>query len=183
MISQEINDFRRKLTEDAENREIRRSFHENYEWLESYWQQKFNGNNGEQQFCNMHHEFYWQIEDIKIVAKEFAVIKPVGNSNNNNEPTEHTLRATYFLKYHAQLFLENELPTNQEQIEKANNWNDNAFKAIFDIGKQIRNNLFHGRKMDLEEEQYRRDKLLITLATKFTSVLLDNLTQAENGIN
>jgi len=183
MISQEINDFRRKLTEDVQNREIRRSFHENYEWLESYWQQKFNGNNGEQQFCNLHHEFYWQIESIKIVAKEFAKIKPVGNSKNNNQPTEHILRATFFLKYKAQLFTENEFPTNHNQEEKANNWKNSAFKALFDICTQIRNNLFHGRKMDLEAKQYQRDKQLITLASRFTSILLDNLNQAENGIN
>lgn len=36
MVSYEIRGFIERLNQDIENKEIRRRFHENYEWLESY---------------------------------------------------------------------------------------------------------------------------------------------------
>lgn len=69
MISYEIRDFIERLNVDIDNKEIRRRFHKNYEWLESYWKRKFAGNNVNQQFCNNHAGFYRQIDDIKNIAK------------------------------------------------------------------------------------------------------------------
>lgn len=36
-----INDFRKKIIRDKDNRKFRWDFQENYEWLDSYWDGKF----------------------------------------------------------------------------------------------------------------------------------------------
>jgi len=182
MVSYEIRDFIDRLNLDLENKEIRRRFHENYEWLESYWKIKFGGNNGDQLFCNNHGEFYWQINEIKNIAKELTKIRPVGASNNNFEPTPNILRATFFLKYRSELIEDGEIEDNHEEIAHADNWNATSFKALFSIIKQIRDNLFHGRKIDLDELQYERNRVLVQIGANLTDVLLLNLIEAEENL-
>ena len=182
MVSYEIRDFIDRLNVDLDNKEIRRRFHENYEWLESYWKRKFVGNNGNQQFCNNHGEFYWQIDDIKNIAKELMKLRPVGASNNNFEPTPNILRATYFLKYRSSLFEDGEIESNENEIEQADYWTSDSFNALFAIIKQIRDNLFHGRKIDLDINQYERNKDLVQICAKLTDLLLENLIEAEANL-
>jgi hypothetical protein len=182
MVSYEISNFIDRLNVDIENKEVRRRFHENYEWLESYWKRKFGGNNGNQLFCNNHGEFYWQIDDIKNTAKQLTAIRPVGSSNNNFQPTVSTYRATYFLKYNSDLYLEGENEEIQDETAHANNWNSTSFHALFAIMKQIRDNLFHGRKIDLDEVQYQRNKELVEIGADLTDLLLLNLNEAEANI-
>ncbi|WP_052591925.1 hypothetical protein [Aureispira sp. CCB-QB1] len=178
MISENIIEFRSKLYKDLEALEYRRILHENYEWLESYWQQQFRGNNGIQQFCDAHGNFYWEIDCVIDIAKEFSILRPVGNSNQGFNPSENILRATYCLKYNSNLFDEIEVIKDEQEI--ANLWQGTPFKAVFEIVKQIRNNLFHGQKMELEDGQFNRNKLLVKHAVNFTSCLLDNLIEAEH---
>jgi len=182
MLSYEIRDFIERLNVDLENKEFRRRFHENYEWLESYWKRKFAGNNGNQQFCNNHGEFYWQIDDIKILGKALVKLRPVGASNNNFEPNLNILRATYFLKYRSDLFEDGEVENNQNEIIHADNWVSDSFSALFSIIKQIRDNLFHGRKIDLGELQYERNKILVQIGANLTDKLLENLIEAETNL-
>ena len=181
MISEEIQLFRDKLLKDTENRDIRRKFHENYEWLESYWNQKFKGKNGEQLFCNNHDNYYWQFKEIKDIAKKFALKRPVGDPNNLFNPNENIKRATYYLKYNSELFKEREFDFVKEEKNTADNWDRSSFTSVFEIVKQIRNNLFHGRKIGLEPEPYDRNKELIKIAFEFTDVLLNKLVGAEKG--
>ena len=181
MVSYEIRGFIERLNIDLENKEVRRRFHENYEWLESYWKRKFGGNNGDQLFCNNHGGFYWQINEIKNIAKVLTKIRPVGASNNNFQPTLNILRATYFLKYKSELFEDGEVEDIQEEILHSDNWNATNFKALFSIVKQIRDNLFHGRKIDLGELQYERNRSLVQIGADLTDILLINLIEAEEN--
>lgn len=183
MIAEEIHYFIERLNQDPENKDVRRRFHENYEWLESYWKVKFNSNNGDQLFCNYHGEFYWSIDEVKSLARNFCQIRPVGSSNNNFQTTTHISRATYFLKYKSELFNNGEEhDATEEGISYADNWNSTSFHAIFSIIKQIRDNLFHGRKIDLDEEQYERNKILVGMGADFTDILLLNLREAESNL-
>lgn len=182
MLGEEIRQFREKLKTDPENQEIRRRFHENYEWLESYWQRKFHGNNGDQIFCNKHGDYYWQKDEIKELAKRLAEIKPVGSSKNNFNPVENILRATFYLKYHTEIFDDGDIEKDEEEMKSGSLWNRNAFDAVFEVIKQIRNNLFHGRKIDLDSEQYERNKELVTIASDFTETLLNYLLEAESEL-
>lgn len=181
MVSNEILDFINRLNVDIENKELRRRFHENYEWLESYWKRKFRGNNSSQLFCNYHGEFYWQIDDIKNIAKTLVGVRPVGDSNNKFLPSINTYRATYFLKYNSGLN-EGEGEEIHDEIARANNWNNTSFHALFSIIKQIRDNLFHGRKIDMDEVQYERNKTLVEIGANFTDILLLHLNQAETNL-
>ena len=47
------------------------------------------------------------------------------------------------------------------------------------IVRQIRNNLFHGRKLELRHRQYERNKCLVMTAEKITALLLEHLVEAE----
>ncbi|GHC65042.1 hypothetical protein [Ulvibacter litoralis] len=178
MKSTEIRLFREKLALDEDNRQIRLSLHEHYEWLEAYWHDRYNAKNQIAKFSNEFGVFYWNIEGIKEIARKIAFYPPVGNSNNDFEPTITVLRATYFLRFLSELF-EEQFPGTDEEIEIADNWNKSSFEALLTIGKQIRDNLFHGRKIELNEPQYTRNKELIKMASDIMSLVLDNLEQAE----
>lgn len=56
-----------------------------------------------------------------------------------------------------------------------------AFKALMYIVRQIRNNLFHGNKLEIEEAQYKRNKELVQIAASITEVILNNLKNAEDN--
>ena len=53
------------------------------------------------------------------------------------------------------------------------------FLALMFIIRQIRNNLFHDNKLQIENEQYDRNKKLVQVAALITNVILDNLKKAE----
>ena len=180
MNSDEIQQFRAKLENDPQNRENRREFYENYEWLESYWQNKYQGRNRNEHFVNDNKVFYWTLGSVKEIAKAFTSIKPVGSSNNNFAPEIDILRATYYLKYLSDLYAEGELEIVETELNYADNWNKDSFSALFAIVVQIRNNLFHGGKTQLEDEQYERNKHLVTLGKSLTNILLNELKNAED---
>lgn len=53
------------------------------------------------------------------------------------------------------------------------------FLALMCIIRQIRNNFFHGNKLQIENKQYNRNKKLVQVAASITNVILDNLKNAE----
>lgn len=154
--------FRQKLDEDVENKEFRRTLHENYEWLDGYWRQKWerDGNNAIIRFCNAFGEFYWQnVSIIPELANELGMLGPIGSSKNSDySPAPRIAEATKLLKSGEGS------PTER-------------FTAMMELVRQIRNNLFHGQKMDLEDAVYERNKELVRLGAKITTVILDHLMQ------
>lgn len=176
----EIQEFRRRLAEDLAYDTSRKAFHEQYEWLEAYFSEKFD-KNGFEKFCITYNDFYWGIDELREIARGFASLDPVGNSKMNNVPSENIVQATYFLKYKCNLYKNIEVDSVAAEIEEADKWNKSAFEALLLIIRQIRNNLFHGKKMELAESQYERNKILITLAASATKIILDNLISAESS--
>ena len=177
----EIRMFREKLSHDKTNLENRRTLHEHYEWLESYWQNKYKGNNHIDKFVEEFGEHYWEIPAIKEIARKFSFYPPVGSSKKDFEPTESILRATFCLRYFSDLH-EEEFPDLDNEKETGEKWTKSSFNALLTILKQIRDNLFHGRKMELAPEQYNRNKELIALSVELTTLILDNLENAEKEI-
>lgn len=154
----EIRAFRERLASDPENREARRSLHENYEWLEGYWRSQFGGNFFDQVW-QAYGEYYWQsFPRLKEIATEFANQKPVGNNQNiDYAPSGEVITATNVLMV----------------LDKTPQLH---FRALMIIVRQIRNNMFHGKKMDIvDETQYQRNKELVRFAAEITGLILDNL--------
>lgn len=180
MGSAEIQEFRRRMTLDKEYDECRKAFHEQYEWLESYFTEKFENNEFEE-FCLKYGNFYWNIEELREIARRYSSLNPVGNSKKNNEPSQQITQATYFLKHKCSLFQNIEVEKVESEIKEAERWKKSQFTALFYIIRQIRNNLFHGKKMELGNDQYERNKLLIGLAADATKIILDNLIAAEHA--
>ena len=180
MHGAEITLFRKKLNQDIENKRARQTFHEQYEWLDAYWDEKYKSNEI-RQFSKEFHSFYWKIKELTEIAREYSIITPVGNSDLGFEPTLDIERATFYLKYKCDLH-NIQLIEVETEIEKANDWKYSAFYALMLILKQIRDNLFHGKKMELNNEPYERNKLLVDLASKATTIILDNLEEAEASL-
>lgn len=67
------------------------------------------------------------------------------------------------------------------EVEHANKWTSTSFIALFSIIKQIRDNLFHGQKIDLDPIQYARNIELVQIGAELTDVLLINLVAAETN--
>jgi hypothetical protein len=162
MIAYEVVHFRRHLQEnDLENREYRRQFHENYEWIDGYCRSKWvtSGNNAIMVFCTKFGENYWDnIPQIPILAHELGHRGPIGSSRKPNyKSTKEVDLATKTLQH-------NEGSPVQQ------------FRAMMILVRQIRNNLFHGMKMELSQPQiYERNKELVRLGAKITTVILDHL--------
>lgn len=180
MKAYEIEMFRQRLAEDPENLNIRRTMHEHYEWLDSYWKERYGDANQIDKFCGEFEKFYWECAEIKEVARKLSFYSPVGSSSYNFEPSVQIQRATYFLKHKSNL-VEGGFPKDEGEEVLANQWQKSSFNALLTIVKQIRDNLFHGQKMDLEETQYKRNKELITMAASLTTVVLNKLVQAEQS--
>jgi hypothetical protein len=190
LLTDVINAIRR----DDDHHSCRRVLHENYEWLEHFWRYKYNhGDLSIDDFIRDKGTFFWAMNEIKELAKEFASIECVGS---NKEPeyaqSEEIARATMYLRYHCSLF-DDKTPTcegimcRQHKIDKGTCSPENgllwkgrynpisAFKALVYIVRQIRNNLFHGHKLSLDPVQYERNKILVSLASRVTEILLANL--------
>lgn len=173
-----INQFREKLNADPENLLNRREFHEQYEWLEAYWDERY-GNNHIDRFSDEFGDFYWNQDKIKKIAHSFSFYPAVGSSKFNFKPNRTIERATYHLLYFSGV-LEDEFPDIKGQKDIGAEWRKNSFNALLTIIKQIRDNLFHGKKIETQEKQYQRNKELVTLASEFTKFVLDKLEEAEN---
>ena len=162
MKAQEIIDFRQYLLEkDLENLENRRAFHETFEWLEGYWRSHnklvdFDG------FCSKYGGYFGSIAEFETLAKQLAAEGVVGNSRDlNYQPLQDVADATNHLSQG--------LGTPSER-----------FRATMLIVKQIRNNLFHGKKMEWAVvNQYERNKRLVGLAGAITHLVLENLVAGE----
>lgn len=170
--------FREKLNLDQENSNLRKTFHEQYEWLEAYWDERYK-NNPLDRFSSEFGDFYWNIKEIKEVAHILAMYPPVGSSTLAFEPSPTIKRATFHLLYFSDV-LEEPFPEIENNKEVGAEWKKNSFNALLTIVKQIRDNLFHGKKMELAEDQYERNKELVGFGVNFTTLVLDNLEQAEN---
>lgn len=123
--------FRQKLEEDIENREGRRRFHENYEWLDGYCRSKWaaDGDNAIIKFSNEYHEYYWHnVNGIPDLAARIGKLGPVGSSKKPRYgPTDEIRRATNLLK-----------SKDGTPVQK--------FRSMMEFVRQIRNNLFHGNE-------------------------------------
>ncbi len=178
MKAYEISLFREKLADDQDNLNARRSLHEQYEWIEAYWQHRYNGNNPLSKFSKEFESYYWGLSDFRELTREFSSFSPVGSSKRNFDPTESVKQATLYLRHHAKLF-EVKFPDIDNEKEVRKMWKKSSFEAILTIVKQVRDNLFHGRKMDLEENKYQRNKELVTMSSNITRLILDKLVEAE----
>lgn len=197
-----INEFRRKIADDKEYHRSRQDFHENYEWLEAYWRGKFRSPDKFRslgKFCEEYGPYFWSLKKIQDLAKEFAFDECVGNSDNPSyEQKQDIAKATMYLRYNAGFTTsEGTIPDcstigcrNKKSSKGwcnetyANQWtigDHAAFMALMYIVRQIRNNLFHGNKLEIEEDQYMRNKKLVQTAASITKVILDNLKNAEDN--
>jgi len=150
---------------DPENLENRRRFHENYEWLEGYWRDRW-WTNGFKKFHENLGGYYWSIDGLRDLAHELAKMGPIGDSTKPNyEPNQNVIEAT-------------------QKLLAAKEGDEELFNATMILIRQIRNNLFHGRKMEISDhDAYERNKKLVHLARQITDILLDELEQAIYSAN
>jgi hypothetical protein len=189
MTAEEIQLFRHRLQSDEEYREARRAFHEAYEWLEGYWRTNRQvGTFGS--FCDRFGAYFWNsVPEVRGLAGRLACEGFVGDSMRNFRPNDRVIRATMFLLYKADFVSQDALANCEGNMRRRNPdlcrpeiaecWTGDAFEAMMEIVRQIRNNLFHGRKMEFDGEQYDRNRRLIILARDITQTLLDNLVEAD----
>ena len=188
-----------KIRSDKDHLNDRRVLHENYEWLEHFWRKKYGrGDQSIDDFISEKANFYWETNEVKELAKGFASIECVGsNKESNYSQNQEIASATMYLRLHCSLFAEiipecislncrhHKTYTDRCTVASGRRWknldNDNyaAFKAIMYILRQIRNNLFHGHKMTLENDQFQRDKALVSMAVQTTDFLIDKLVESE----
>ncbi len=177
----------------------RSTLHHNYEALEGFWRHHFfDKSDPFDQFIKEFGPTLWQLNKIKALATQFTSIECVGSSNTGDfYQTEEIAKATMYLRYHSKLFKKS-FPTCESiecrnhkmdsglcTIAKGRQWTRkdypySSFKALMYILRQVRNNLFHGSKFSMEQQQYKRDKKLVALSSKATTLILENLSRSVN---
>jgi hypothetical protein len=193
MLARELQSFIEAVHQDEEYREARRNLHENYEWIEGYSIQHQRIGDIER-FINCFDDYYWRIDEFRDLAWNLASQGCVGKSNDNYNPTQEIMNATMYLLHRAGIGDEQqEVPgcstmdcikvrRNLELCDadqRARDWDGSGFKATMYIVRQIRNNLFHGRKIELRPRQYERNKRLIITGEHITALILEYLDEAE----
>jgi hypothetical protein len=204
MYADYVNQVRGQLFADDEYAEWVAQFGLNYSLVEALWTDIQELGNIDR-FCEKFAHYYWNIPAIKEMARRFTTIECVGSSRLNrygNEQTEEIAQATSFLRHVTGLLSKGEAincdiigcrHSKKEKLicnpKSAASWanrrdhvNDAdyaSFKALLYIVRQIRNNLFHGNKFDLEREQKKRNIMLIKTASETMEIILDNLGEAE----
>jgi hypothetical protein len=193
-----LTDIINKIRSDNDHLEDRRVLHENYEWLEHFWRNKYNrGDQSIDDFITEKANFYWGTDKVKQLAKNFASIECIGSNNKANyEQNQEIASATMYLRLHCTLFTaiipdcnsihcrHHKTITGYCSAASGRQWknldNDNhaAFKALMYILRQIRNNLFHGHKMTLDNDQFQRDKVLVSIAAQTTGFLIAKLVES-----
>lgn len=77
MSFKKISYFEELIANDPENRETRDRFYRNYEALESYWRDRYIGENLISKFSQEFADFFWMKESIKDIARRFSSYPPV----------------------------------------------------------------------------------------------------------
>jgi hypothetical protein len=112
MYTDYITPIRSKLLKNEEYMEWTAQFGINYSLIEALWTD-IEELGTIDKFCNKFCNYYWNLSSIQVKAMQFASIECVGCSKINrygNEQTEEIAQATTFLRYHAGLFNENNIP-------------------------------------------------------------------------
>ena len=167
------------------------NFMMNYSLLEAYWIDTEELQNIDN-FCKKFSNYYWSKSKIKEYAIIYASIECIGSSRIDRygrTPSNEIIQITMFLRDELNICYENinildtTLNGNQWKNRSDNESNKEytSFRALMYIIRQIRNNLFHGNKFDLETEQHHRNKILIKTATKIVKLILDELSNAEQN--
>lgn len=193
-----LSDVIRNIRADNEHLNDRRIFHENYEWLEGYWKDNFNGHNGSiNDFISHRGVYFWNLLEVRNIAKGIASIECVGSNRHPDLlQNQEIANATMYLRYYCNLFEEN-IPSCEEircrEHKRSHGlclqrngllWHNTynevfAFKAVMFIVRQVRNNLFHGQKLTIEPVQFARNRVLVKLCASLTNTLLLNLLDSE----
>ena len=178
MTKEELDQFRKKIACDIEYNNCRDRFRDNYEGMEAIIGDRRNLIDKVSKKVNL--EKLWERDDIKSAFRKLSSLTPVGNKDSGFVPEINILRATYFLRHHMGLFdnwggFPKDLDDPNE-IEIGSNWkSQNPVLAILTIVKQIRDNLFHGGKIQIENEIYERNKILICIGAEILDILLKHI--------
>jgi len=145
-------------------------------------------------FCQRFGDYYWNLEELRESAWELAGQGCVGKSTDEYKPSDEVIKATMFLLHKTEIKPgKDEVPgcdaVNCHKTrhglqlcnapQQADEWNRSGFKAAMYIVRQIRHNLFHGRKLEVEPRQYERNRQLVSSAQQITDLLLEHLVEAE----
>jgi hypothetical protein len=195
MTSEYINLIRTDLFKTKYKKKVS-TFMMDYSLLEAYWKDSEELENMDR-FCKKYSSYYWNKNKIKKFTKTFASIECVGSSKINRygrTPSDEIVQVTKFLRDELNIIYngnnifssENRNLTGEQWKQRRDNESDieyTSFRALMYIIRQIRNNLFHGNKFDLETEQQERNKLLINTSIKTVKFILNHLSKAELEVN
>ncbi len=115
---------------------------------------------------------------IKSLTKEIISLECVGNGKNDAPPNKFVKTATLFLRENLQLKSDVCLFCSKKNSCRENgNFDFDKFDAILRILYQIRCNLFHGDKPELEGPQGIRNKKLVSIGNEILIAILQQLAK------
>lgn len=195
MNAHEIHAVRAEIERDPVYTANRAALHADYGWLESYWSAQDGEFNG---FVRQFSDFYWAGPELRELGKALVSLECVGNSRDSDYlQTEEVAKATMHLRHHADLSWSGAPPncesvgcrtwkveTGRCRADVGTQWPErahSAFKAVMEIVRQVRNNLFHGQKGEIECEQLARNRELVRIGAEIVKIVWKSLPDAEEN--
>jgi|ERR1035437_1190623 hypothetical protein len=111
----------------------------------------------------------WISEKINLLSgneelvKELIMLDYIGDNSLNYEKSPTVINATDYLR---KILIDNSI------ISK---WKKSDSRAIFEILKQIRDNITHFGKFEIEDSQFDRNFLIIKIATKLSESMIEKI--------
>ncbi len=156
-----LKEYRKKET--TKLKEYRTIFRDNYTFLENYCKKEFNNGN----YLDLLSRKTNLIERNSNEIKEIIEQDYIKSNNYDFNVTLDVQNATDFLRIELL------------GIEGKHNYKKSAERAVYEILKQIRDNLTHYGKFEITDEQFGRNFILIKNASIISSSLIEILE--ENG--
>lgn len=143
-----LKDFRKEASTDGNN-EIRGELHDRYTWLENHC-------NDKNHLSKLSQEYDLHLEGGTDLLDRLKKLIPIKSNDFNFKVRPIIQSASNYLK------------GNENHGYKGNK----SF-AILQIIKEIRDNLTHHGKHEIDSQQYKRNMELVYIANEYLSILID----------
>ena len=156
-----LNEFNSKV-KDTDYSSYRNNFKTNYTFLEKYCKENYNNKNVynclPQKFDFINEEEIY-IKTKKLIDLEYIKDNNLGfNVNPNVQKSTNLLREVFG----------NQKNENVDQVE--------LNKSLFQLLKQVRNNLTHDGKFELEENQLNRNYEITKISSDISDLIINKIS-------
>jgi len=139
-------------------------FRENYSEMERYCADNNHKKNCTDWIANQINLF----EGNEKIIRDLVSLEPIRSNNLNFKVTPTVQKATDFLR---KRLIDDSIQTDYDKSES---------RAVFELVQQIRDNLTHQNKSEIERNQYERNHEILKLGSELTNSIIEKIKTVGN---